>query len=206
MGNNKNKRLNVSTLQFLILSLAVSLVSVPLVYATCVGIRQKNLEAEAETDVFATMNLKDYEGNSYTTAYFAGSKLTMINVWETTCSACIGEFPDLESVYQELDPNEVKLIGICGDLIDAEGNVKEKEFSDAREILSDSGVTFPQLIPDSKSSAFFHTVISGYPTTFFVDEKGNIIESTAGSKNADKWKETIREVLEKASRGDGNEE
>ena len=50
MGNNKNKRLNVSTLQFLILSLAVSFVSVPLVYATCVGIRQKNLEAEAETD------------------------------------------------------------------------------------------------------------------------------------------------------------
>ena len=156
--------------------------------------------------MFATMNLKDYEGNSYTTEYFAGSKLTMINVWESTCSACIGEFPDLESVYQELDPNEVKLIGICGDLIDAEGNVKEKEFSDAREILSDSGVTFPQLIPDSKSSAFFHTVISGYPTTFFVDEKGNIIESTAGARNAEKWKETIREVLEKASRGDGNEE
>ena len=58
MGNNKNKRLNVSTLQFLILSLAVSLVSVPLVYATCVGIRQRNLEAEAETDVFTTMNFK----------------------------------------------------------------------------------------------------------------------------------------------------
>ena len=99
MKEKNTKRLNVSTIRLLILSLAIAVAAVPLLYAACVGIRQKNLEAEAETDVFTTMNLTDYEGNPYTSEYFAGAKMTVVNVWETTCSACIGEFPGLENVY-----------------------------------------------------------------------------------------------------------
>ena len=169
------------------------------IYAGAVARLQKNVELQADSDVFTSMSLTDYDGKVYTHDTFANSKLTFINVWETTCSACIAEFPDLQEVTQELDPSKVQFVGVCADLLAADGSVDQAMVNEAKSILNDSGVTFLQLIPDNKTTMFIHSVISGYPTTFVVDSEGKIIDSFAGGMRADDWRAKIAEYADKAA-------
>ena len=40
-------------------------------------------------------------------------------------------------------------------------------------------------------------ILQSFPTTFFVDKDGNIVDSIEGSNDYDGWKAKIDEVLEK---------
>ena len=103
----------------------------------------------------------------------------------------------LETLSNDYDPSQFRLIGICADLYDRNGNLKPDQVEKAKKIIEDAGVTFTNLIPDEKFMNFFASTIVGFPTTYMVNSEGTIVDVTVGSKSYEGWKEYIDEQLEK---------
>ncbi len=106
------------------------------------------------------------DGATFTNEDLAGYKLTMVNVWSTTCPYCIDEMPGLELLYSKL-PEGVNLVGIC---LDGDFNAEV-----AKQIMDESGVTFPVLLNSDSLTRSLTGYVSSLPTTVFVDSKGNLV-------------------------------
>ena len=190
----KDRRLHLSTPLTVLGCIAASLVVLLFSYAYYVGVREKLIETNASTDVFRNMNVELLDGTTFSSEQLKRSKLTVLNVWETTCPSCIGEFPALEEISNELNPNEIQIIGLCHDLLDSDGTLRASYVETAKAIISDTGVTYPQLIPDYDMYQYLRSVLAGYPTTYFLTSEGEILESIAGSNNKEGWLEKLNDV------------
>ena len=66
----------------------------------------------------------------------------------------------------------------------------------ARRIKERTDITFPTLIPDKNLKEGLLQGILGYPTTWFVDEEGNIIgDPVLGSHSKEDWRALIEERM-----------
>lgn len=131
-------------------------------------------------EVIEISNVGDFsaetlDGEKIDQEIFSGKKLTMINAWTTWCGACIEEMPDLELLSQELNDKDAQVISIACDTYSSREGINEELLELAQRIQERTGVTFPTLIPDDHLKDGLLQGILGYPTTWFVDEKGNII-------------------------------
>jgi len=136
---------------------------------------------------------KDMEGNEVSSSIFAQSKLTMVNVWATYCNPCLSEMPDLGELAGEYDSEEFQLIGIVGDVM--EGGDQE-DIDLAAELIELTGADYPHLLVNESLYFAFMTELKGVPTTFFVNEKGEIVDTVSGAKEKEVWKEKIDGLLE----------
>lgn len=119
---------------------------------------------------FKDLNVTDFYGKKVTAEIFKDYEVTMINVFTTWCTWCIKEMADLEEFSKNM-PKGSKMIAVCADA-DASPN-------DLKDIIEQYKVTFPVLkMTDSQLSEI--SFIIGYPTTFYVDSKGTIIDMSIG--------------------------
>lgn len=126
-----------------------------------------------------------------TPSIFSDYDLTLVNVFATWCPPCLAEMPDLESISQDMSDQSIQVIGIVLDI-----NETNKSDPDSiavlQEVVDQTGVTYPILIPDETLSAFLSDV-EYVPTTFFVDKNGNIVgESYAGARSKNQWLSVIQ--------------
>ncbi len=114
----------------------------------------------------------DFNGNAVTNKIFKDYDVTIVNFWTNGCGSCIAEMPDLEKYYQDFKGKKINLIAVAA----SAGDSKETRIL-AQNILKEKGVTFTNIIPDSKSSFYtdFICKITGFPTTYIVDKNGNIV-------------------------------
>lgn len=108
----------------------------------------------------------DINGNELTEELLKDYDITMVNIWTTWCGYCVEEMPELEDLYQTL-PENVNMITICGDAAD------EPEL--AKEILGDSNASFITLVGNDEINECLLSQVTGFPTTIFVDNEGNIV-------------------------------
>ena len=126
--------------------------------------------ASSAAGSFKDINVTDYYGKKVTAEVFKDYKVTMINVFTTWCTWCIKEMADLEEFSKNM-PEGSKMIAVCADA-DASPN-------DLKAIIEQYKVTFPVLkMTDSQLSEISYII--GYPTTFYVDSKGNILDMSIG--------------------------
>ena len=134
----------------------------------------------------------DLEGNTVNSAdIFKENKITMINLWGTFCGPCIREMPDLEILRERLKEKECGIIGI---VVDVEGPQDTEVIDAAKEIIAYTGVTYNNLVP---WETIWETLPAEFvPTTYFVDENGQIIgEEAVGARGADEYEALIDELL-----------
>ena len=145
--------------------------------------QKTNLEI-GETVAFETTDL---DGNPISSKdLFAGSKVTMINLWATWCHACRKELPELAKIAKEYEGRGCRIVGICLDA-DEEGIPEE-----AKEILKEAGVEYLNLVPPEGVDNLLPTI--SYPTSFFFDSEGRlIVEPIRGA-----YIEEYRPALDKA--------
>lgn len=103
-------------------------------------------------------------GDTITQDIFADYDLTMVNLWMTWCGYCIDEMPGLQELYEAL-PENVNMISVCCDAVD------EKEL--AQEIIDELDLSFTVLEANDELDVSLVQYVSGFPTTIFVDSKGN---------------------------------
>ncbi len=133
--------------------------------------------AAANMSTFPSVSTKDINDKAVDDTVISANKLTMINFWATFCGPCVEEMPDLQKMSAEM-PDGTKLIGIVGDAAD------DQLINQAQKLADSKGVTYPNLIPDAALREYINKNITAYPTTIFVDSKGNIIgDAIVGAHN-----------------------
>ena len=199
MQKNVKRGLALVLLAALVLGLALTSCApaAPAVEAT----EAPATEAPAtEAHAAATAEPSDEGGMSFTLTTLTGetiddsiisnNKLTMVNYWATWCGPCVGEIPDLQKINEEYADKGISIIDVL---------IGDDDYDGARQFMSDTGVTYPVVLPEG----VFYTLASGIqaiPTTMFFDSNGQQVgETQIGSMSYSNWVSLIDSLLSQVS-------
>lgn len=132
------------------------------------------------------------EGETLTSDCFAESKLTMLNVWATYCSPCLDEMPDLGEIANSYNKSEFQVIGVVSDVM--EGG-EESQLETAKDLITETHAEYPHLV---LNESLYNTLVGGVdsvPTTFFINENGELLTYVVGAQSKENWEEIINELL-----------
>lgn len=136
---------------------------------------------------------QDLEGNTVSQEICTQSKLTMINVWATYCNPCLNEMPELGELVQEYDTADFQLIGIVSDVLEGQD---EDALAYAADLAAETGADYPHLLLNESLYSGLLAEVSAVPTTFFLNEKGEVLDVVVGAMDKSHWKEKIDGLLE----------
>jgi thiol-disulfide isomerase/thioredoxin len=120
-------------------------------------------------------SLSDTDENTHKLSDLRG-KVIVVNFWAVWCPPCREEMPSLERLRRKLADKAVAILAI-------------NQGEDAEEILSylwglDPVPEFPILL-DSDMKVSSSWGVTGLPTTYIVDKKGNIVYRMIGGREFD---------------------
>ncbi len=148
-----------------------------------VGIQ--DLVAEGTGLSFETLDIHDNPVKSED--IFRGDKVTMLNIWATTCTACISEMPKLMQMNKEFEEKGGQIVGLVFDA------AEEDLITEAKEIAAELDIDFLTLLPNDYLRKTFDAI--SYPTTYFVNEKGEIMGEPLMGAKISAYQERMAEYL-----------
>lgn len=129
--------------------------------------------------------LNDIHGKSVKLKDVTGrNKVTLVNFWATWCPPCRGEIPELIQLYKKYAPQKVALLAV--DLQEDPGKVKA--------FAKENGMNFPILM-DTNGMVGSQYRVSGIPTTFIMDSKGQIRDMIVGGTTLKTLEAKIQPLL-----------
>lgn len=120
---------------------------------------------------------------------FSGHKVTMLNIWATTCTACISEMPELMRLNKEFEEKGGQIVGLVFDAYE------DDLITEAKEIAAELNIDFLTLLPNDYLRKTFDAM--SYPTTYFLNEKGEIMDEPLMGAKISAYQERMAEYLEK---------
>lgn len=151
---------------------------------------ESTAQSVEEGAVITGFSTTDLDGNAVDSSILSEAKLTVLNVWATYCTPCVNEMPDLETLSQNYKDKGVQVVGLVADVFD-----DEEKKAEAKEILSATGVTYVNLLPDTVLDDSLLYDITGTPTTLFLDSEGKILKIVEGTRDLDALTEMVDELL-----------
>lgn len=147
--------------------------------------------AQEGLTAFETQDISDPANPvTVTQEIFAPYDITMVNIWATWCGYCVDEMPALAELKEKL-PENVNLISICDDAADNPELVNQ--------ILTTTGATnFATLLPTDDMYQQLLGQVYSFPTTFYLDSKGEAIGYIAGVPSLDDPVGAYLEIIDKA--------
>ena len=117
----------------------------------------------------AEINLTDINGHRHTIGDYQG-KLLLVNFWGTWCKPCRKEMPSLQRAYNQLIDDDIVIIAIAmGDSL-----------SEVNKFNNKNPVDFA-LLADEDSKVSDNWSVSALPTTYIVNQKGEVIIRIIGA-------------------------
>jgi peroxiredoxin len=128
-------------------------------------------------------SLENLEGNSVSLSDYRGKKV-LLNMWATWCGPCRQEMPELVNIDETYSNEKLAVIGV---------NMTSQEFSvkDVRSFAKQYNVTYPILLDDDGEVMDKYRVI-GLPTSFLIDEKGDVMREFRGIVTMEKIAQILR--------------
>lgn len=148
-------------------------------------------------EAFPSFEGQDFDGNPVDSAtLFSNNAVTVVNFWFTTCKPCVGELPDLEALHQELAKKGGTVIGINAFTLDG----STKDTNEAKAVLEQQGVTYPNIWFASNSDAGLFTAgLYAFPTTYVVDRNGHIVgDPIVGAISSDEQMKKLNALIDQA--------
>jgi len=138
--------------------------------------------------------LKDFEGNSVSLASLKG-KVVVVDFWATWCGPCIASMPGMKKAQDKYKGNpNVKFL-----FVDTWEKVDNK-LQNAKDFMTKKGYDFHVLL-DTEDNVVSDFKVSGIPTKFIVDGKGNIRFKAVGfDGNDDALVEELTTMIELAGK------
>jgi cytochrome c biogenesis protein CcmG, thiol:disulfide interchange protein DsbE len=144
---------------------------------------------KADNSKAATYNndftLKDLNGKDVSLSDFAGN-IVVLNFWATWCPPCKAEIPDFIEVYNTYKDKGVSFIGVSLD----------EDYNALVNFVSDYKINYA-IVHDSSSEVSNYWGIEAIPTTYFLDEKGKVLDSVVGQMPKENLILTIENLLNK---------
>jgi peroxiredoxin len=131
--------------------------------------KSKPLQGDKAPD-FALAGL---DGKVYRLSDYKG-KSVVVNFWGTFCPPCKEEMPAIQSVYDSTQRSDIEIIGVSLD----KSSITVKSFVDQYS------VKFPIVMDDKEEIRKKYGVVN-YPTTFFINPNGDIVEIKVGQMSKD---------------------
>ena len=154
---------------------------------------------DVNASALANITLEDLNGDTVRLGdVFAKNRLTLIDIWRTSCEPCIRSMPELEELHQNMRDKGFGVLGVNCDVLDENDRADESLLEDAIDIVDSAGTTYPTVLADSR----FLDLVDVYatPTTLLVDGEGNVVDGpTLGAKPKDLLATTIEDNLSKVS-------
>lgn len=116
----------------------------------------------------------DMEGNEVSLASFFGKPI-VLNFWASWCGPCKMEMPDFNEAYAAYK-DEIEFLMV--NMTDGSRETVEK----ASSFIAESGYTFPVYYDTQYSAAITYSV-SSLPTTYFINEEGELVTYAKGAIN-----------------------
>jgi peroxiredoxin len=119
--------------------------------------------------ILPDFTVKELNGMISTSDFVRNGKVTFMNFWFTSCTPCIAEIPNLNSLYDMVKDNpDVQFFAITWD-----------SEAQAKETIKKYNIHFPVLLI-SNSEASQVTFGRGYPTNMVLDKKGKVFSILSG--------------------------
>lgn len=116
------------------------------------------------------VSLSDYKG-----------KVVLINFWATWCSFCDMEMPDL----QRLDNENDDLVVLAVDVMEDKATVEK--------YIDDGGYNF-EVVLDEEGDIATTYLVSGFPTSYFVNPDGILLGGVPGMMTYDQMNEILDSI------------
>lgn len=148
---------------------------------------------EATADPYIlTFEATTTDGDVLTSDCLADSKLTMINVWATYCNPCLSEMPDLGEIAASYDTEEFQMLGIISDVAE---DADVSTVDGAKELITETNANYPHLLLNESLYMNLVGAVEAVPTTFFVNQEGELLGYVVGSQSKETWEEIINGLL-----------
>lgn len=179
--------------KYVLLSLCLILL---LALGSCGNSGSEDNGNEADMQEFPSFTGLDLDGNSVNSDIFSENSVTVVNFWFSSCSPCIGELSELDSLDQELKEKGGAVIGINTDTLNGDNSMIEE----AKKILMQQKASYRNLYFDSNSgdALDFANSITSFPTTYLVDRGGYIIgDPVVGSIDDESTMKMLKKRIDK---------
>ena len=148
--------------------------------------------AQEKEPYILTFESKTIDGEALTSECLSQSKLTMINVCATYCNPCLNEMPDLGEIAASYDTSDFQLIGIISDVAE---DAAEEDITNAKDLIQQTGANYPHLLLNQSLYINLVGAIDSVPTTFFVNQEGEVMGYVVGAQSKEAWEEIINDLL-----------
>lgn len=142
------------------------------------------LPESEKLDVDYNFKLQHLEGNVVNLEDFKG-KVIFINIWASWCAPCIAEMPNIQSLYDKIEDENIVFIMLSMD----------NELKKAKKFIERKDFTFPVYLAASRVPEVFRA--PSIPTTMVISADGKIVSKKVGMANYDK--KSFIKFLEKQS-------
>ena len=179
--------------KYVLLSLCLVLL---LALGSCGSSGSEDNGNEADMQEFPSFTGLDLDGNSVNSDIFSENSVTVVNFWFSSCSPCIGELSELDSLNQELKEKGGAVIGINTDTLNGDNSM----IAEAKKILMQQKASYRNLYFDSNSgdAMDFANSITSFPTTYLVDRGGYIIgDPVVGSIDDESTMKMLKKRIDK---------
>ena len=126
--------------------------------------------ATSSAKVLPSFSVSTAAGNSFNLQNLKGKKV-MVNLWASWCPPCRAEMPSIESLYQSIDTSKASIVLLSLD----------EQMENAVQFLQGSALSNRVFFPGESLPALFN--VSGIPTTFFFNEKGELVHQIEGGSD-----------------------
>ena len=157
------------------------------------GTSTENQETTSQEPYLVSFEASTLENETITSDIFAESKLTMLNVWATYCNPCLNEMPDLAEIAASYDSADFQMLGIISDVSVFS---EDDAIATAKDLVAQTGATtYPHLLLNQSLYDTLVGAVDSVPTTFFVNQNGELLGYVIGAKSKETWEDLIDELL-----------
>lgn len=171
---------------FVIALLVISFISAQFISSEAHSISDKSSNTVVSDKKAADFKLKTLDGKEVKLSDYRG-KIVIIDFWATWCPPCRKGIPDLISLQEEFKKDLV-VIGIS---LDQQNTIK-----DLKPFIENYKINYPVVLGDEKVVKDYGG-ISAIPTSFIIDQKGNIVDSHIGLVPKTVYSDQIKSLLKK---------
>nr|WP_249730488.1 TlpA disulfide reductase family protein [Paenibacillus sp. J2TS4] len=130
-------------------------------------------------------SLTGLDGTAYSLA--DESKPMVINFWASWCGPCEIEAPDLVKLYEKYE-GKIEIYAVNATTFDKEDK--------AREFAERHGFKFPVLLDDDRNNKVMDQYqVYAFPTTFFVNRDGVIVDKVLGIVEPDELEKKFKRAI-----------
>ena len=139
----------------------------------------------------------DQDGVEHKLSDYRG-KTVFLNFFATWCGPCQREIPDIEALYRDRGKNEGDLVvlGVANPKTADRPNNSDATETEVKAFIDKSGITYPVLM-DTTGQLFGAYGVRSFPTTFMIDEDGNVFGYVSGMLT----RSTMNSIVEQTMTG-----